>query len=472
MWGLPAFPLLAICSIGSAVEFCWAAGETVLVPHLAKHGVRQWIISTIYLTNPTLGLWTQPRLGAWSDKIGRRVPFVVGLVLVAVGGIAILLSAFPLEQRIMGWQELKMDATSPFYIAFAFLGFGAADICFDCLLIPGRALLDDLTVPVGRSEEANALFTAFQLGGRLLALLLGGSAWSVSGFGGLFRGEDAHFDACFTACAVVLFCTMLFVVHSVKEDNYNNGISDAPADASKPIMEEEEEEEEAGYHDNRLLVADTQKASQQPWFLRPDVLLCVVQAVGWIGITSQMFFWTAWRGERVGCIDFAISVIVGMLALALLPVANRHFGAATVWLASELFFHFSLISTFLVAHDGGITPRIICALGGINYAVHATNGLLVAAAIVDDPTNRARTIAMVNNCLPMGQLVTAAIGGTIAELLGGFQYTFVCFGFVGCLVTSSVWIVSSRRGLFSQTENDFTEEKRHGGIELKYGSIT
>lgn len=28
-----------LCSVGAAVEFSWAAGEAVLVPHLARQGV-------------------------------------------------------------------------------------------------------------------------------------------------------------------------------------------------------------------------------------------------------------------------------------------------------------------------------------------------------------------------------------------------------------------------------------------------
>ena len=44
--------LIAICTIGSVVEFSWASGEAVLVPYLSKHGVRQWMVSTVYLANP------------------------------------------------------------------------------------------------------------------------------------------------------------------------------------------------------------------------------------------------------------------------------------------------------------------------------------------------------------------------------------------------------------------------------------
>ena len=46
--------LFVICSIGSAVEYCWASGEAVLVPYLSKHQVPMWVVSTIYLSNPVI----------------------------------------------------------------------------------------------------------------------------------------------------------------------------------------------------------------------------------------------------------------------------------------------------------------------------------------------------------------------------------------------------------------------------------
>ena len=183
-------PLLTICTIGSAVEFGWAAGEIVLVPYLSKHGVREWVVSTIYLANPTIGMWVQPRLGAWSDRIKRRVPFVIGLsVLAVVGIITLILNSREFDANLNhhdnGNIVEETSLLSSIAIAIAFVGFGTADICFDCLLVPGRALLDDRAVPIGISEEANALFTGFQLCGRLLALLAGSC---VNDLGGLYKG--------------------------------------------------------------------------------------------------------------------------------------------------------------------------------------------------------------------------------------------------------------------------------------------
>lgn len=41
--------LAAICSVGATVEFCWAAGEAVLVPYLSRKGVSEAVQSLVYV---------------------------------------------------------------------------------------------------------------------------------------------------------------------------------------------------------------------------------------------------------------------------------------------------------------------------------------------------------------------------------------------------------------------------------------
>jgi len=89
-----------ISSVGAAVEFSWAAGESVLVPFLTRHGVPDWLVSMAYLANPTLGLYVQPRIGAWSDRLNKRVPFVLGLTGVALLGMVMLMSAVPIAAAL------------------------------------------------------------------------------------------------------------------------------------------------------------------------------------------------------------------------------------------------------------------------------------------------------------------------------------------------------------------------------------
>ena len=67
-----------------------------------------------------------------------------------------------------------------------------------------------------------------------------------------------------------------------------------------------------------------------------------------------------------------------------------------MWCSCELSFSLLLIATaFTGDGDGGDAAMVLGALTGINYAVHATNALLVAANIAVDPSKRASTIAMV-----------------------------------------------------------------------------
>jgi hypothetical protein len=68
--------------------------------------------------------------------------------------------------------------------------------------------------------------------------------------------------------------------------------------------------------------------------------------------------------------------------------------------------------------------------------------------MADDPLKRAGTIAMVNTMLPAGQLVVALLGGQLAQRLGSFQMAFVVFGGVGLIVTSVIFTIVFREGLF------------------------
>lgn len=431
--------LSGISMIGAAVEFSWAAGESVLVPFLTRHGVPDWLVSTIYLANPTVGLYVQPKIGAWSDRLNRRIPFVLGLTAAATLGVLTLLLAVPITDLL--------NVGGKVTIAAAFVGFGFADISFDCLLIPGRALLDDHTQD-GMGNKANSLFTGFQLCGRLAALLLGASSWTVTGLGGIFRGMDAHFNSMFSLSAAFMLVSTTIACLSASETSHNNNAalfeteeqqelateegleqssSDVPKLSVNPDLDLDSDvpllgtaEEPQAMPDSRNTVCCGYRIS----LTRGEWFLCIIQAVGWLGICSQAFFWTTWRGEVQGCADLAAQSIVGIITASILPFANKKYSTVVVWCLSELSFCLLMMSTAVVANDS-IIAMIIGALSGINYAIHATNALLVAADIAEDPSQRASTIAKVNNTLPVGQLLTAILGGIIAEILGGFQWVFV-----------------------------------------------
>ena len=496
----PITPLLAICTIGSATEYCWSAGEAVLVPYLSRHGVKHWVVSMIYLSNPTFGLWIQPLLGRYSDKLNVRLPFVVGLCLLACIGLVSLLTAEKFS-HILGLANKSGDTDDDgtvfgtAVIIISFISFGISDICFDCLLIPGRALLDDFAVPFGREEDANALFTGVQMIGRLLALLIASSSMTTSGFWGLYSGVDAHFNAVLSTNVIYLIGTVTVVLYFVRDtgsrhveekklsvendaasEEANDEQDDFINDYSEDLAGYEYEKDTSHHHSEdrkyqSLLFSSNEEdmdyssdlsksASRSISCYRLDAtsLLVAVQAGGWAGITAQSFFWTSWRGEQIGSIDLVMQALVAIVTTVFLPSANNYLGALKIWLGSELIFHLLMMSVALTDVQNCF-PRIICALCGINYAIHATNALLVAAVVVDDPSRRARTIALVNNSLPMGQLMTALFGGTIAQYFDGFQSVFICFGAVGFLLTALVWIISSSHNVFPTRVN--ADQERH-----------
>mmetsp|Transcript_57020 Transcript_57020/g.98210 ORF Transcript_57020/g.98210 Transcript_57020/m.98210 type:complete len:396 (+) Transcript_57020:140-1327(+) len=388
-------------------------------------------------------------------------------------------------------------------------------MAMDCLLIPGRALVDDLTLPAKRGG-ANALFTMFQLIGRLAALVLGAMAWTNSGMG-LYTGVNKHFNAMISLCVAVVFVSCGSAVYAAgaedrkeaRDSSSGDGGDGADTHEVEQLIREDgrngeggedEKREEGGGHGlgSRNIEADeiTKSLANSEDLPPPSLqsagqgekLLCVVQALGWVGICSQSFFWTAWRGERAGCADLAAQAVVGVATTTLLPKVNTRYGAAAVWCSSELLFHALMVATYACHGDGvasagsnnledagsvagSLRSRnsdvgrsvgsedgagsiaidgafFVAALTGMNYAVHATNALEVAAAISVDPLKRAGTIAMVNNALPAGQLVVALLGGQLAQRFGGFQMVFVCLGVVGFVSTGIAFAVVFQQGLF------------------------
>ena len=64
--------------VGLAVEFTWAAGESVIVPFLLEAGLAPSLSGLVFIANPLVTIPLHPVLGAWSDRcqsrLGRRRP--------------------------------------------------------------------------------------------------------------------------------------------------------------------------------------------------------------------------------------------------------------------------------------------------------------------------------------------------------------------------------------------------------------
>jgi solute carrier family 45 protein 1/2/4 len=133
----------------------------------------------IYLFNPLVGLPLQPVLGQWSDQFlekketscrcsfsrgfGRRRPFILALAVLAFVNFGVL--AWSDSQQAAG-----LFGSARAVVVLTFVAFNLVDTAHDLLLVPGRALAIDC---LGDSDATDSLYTACQLGGRLLALCVG-----------------------------------------------------------------------------------------------------------------------------------------------------------------------------------------------------------------------------------------------------------------------------------------------------------
>ena len=83
-----------------------------------------------------------------------------------------------------------------------------------------------------------------RLGGRLLALLLGASQWTFGGLGGLYHGEDAHFNSMFSLSFIFLVGSTATAVLSADDVGAvqagNSGDGDPPGNPGPGAPSESE----------------------------------------------------------------------------------------------------------------------------------------------------------------------------------------------------------------------------------------
>ena len=266
--------MVAVSMIGLAVEFTWASGESVIIPYLLSIGVSTAVAGLAFLSNPLVTLPVGPCLGRMSDnctsRCGRRRPFIVGLTMVGMVGLALLIApSFACEHSCVpagngthggngthanrthwdgthenggmarnAWNAGNIgsvgnagNSSAPgaafcptatqsglpsgfsWLVVFAFLGFGVSDVSHDCLLGPGRSMIMDLA-SAEQADTANAMFTGMQMVGRFLALSLGSVPLeAVLGYdcAGTAAGDVIHMQAIMGLSAGLLFLCSLCV---------------------------------------------------------------------------------------------------------------------------------------------------------------------------------------------------------------------------------------------------------------------
>mmetsp|Transcript_30237 Transcript_30237/g.101050 ORF Transcript_30237/g.101050 Transcript_30237/m.101050 type:complete len:405 (-) Transcript_30237:732-1946(-) len=313
---------------GAAVEFGWAAGETVMIPHLVGGlNLSATIAGLVYVLNPCIGLVAQPAVGHASDRctsrFGRRRPFLFFLGLLAVVGLQVVAWSHELAGRL-GWGRQSEVVT-------VFASFTAMDCAHDLLLVPGRALAHDLLSGCGSTAESvDADFTAFQMAGRLLALLAGSApleallsprnATAPARASSEPDGSYRHFVALLNLSTLFLASAVTAALvagaaetHAPTGERHaapllpaaaSEAASALPPSAVAPVAGTEEEEAARTAVCEEAAESLLSVARRLPQRSRAQLaLLLACQFLGWTLIQCQAFWWTEWVVGRAGAAE-------------------------------------------------------------------------------------------------------------------------------------------------------------------------
>ncbi|CAA0827837.1 Sucrose transport protein SUC7 [Striga hermonthica] len=164
--------IVLIASIAAGLQFGWALQLSLLTPYTQLLGVAHQWAAIVWLTGPISGLLVQPIVGYFSDKLGRRVPFIAsGAALVAV---AVVLIGYAADMGHSFGDPLEKTVPKPKALLIFVIGFWILDVANNTVQGPCRAMLADLSNGDARKiSTANALFSFFMAVGNVLGYAAG-----------------------------------------------------------------------------------------------------------------------------------------------------------------------------------------------------------------------------------------------------------------------------------------------------------
>jgi len=398
---------IATACSGASVEYGWAIGEAVMIPHLLASplSLSPAIAGLIFLINPIFGFFVGPALGKVSDRTGQRRNWITILALTAILGHVILIISPSVQ--ISRIAELTI----------CFLAFGLMDLCHDLILIPGRALLVDRfslrgwdVIGTEDGGVADAMYTTMQITGRL-----GGVFVATFPIESWFPYEASHYQAMLATSAIVLLITNSLAV-TFSED--------------KILKITVQSDSQYNHYELQPLLnssaSDKKSCSRTAlycWSSESCVLgmVLIVQVIGWIGSLAFTFWYTTWLGLQTSFAGTSLSfpmvmmTLQTLLALAFsffLPRLNKHFPIAWVWMLFELIFLGSLCSSRWLGLENPIATFVVLSIGGgPSYIVHMTNVQLLSRMVTSDENNIGWVAGLLNNTMGVAQILVGVLSG-------------------------------------------------------------
>ena len=320
----------------------------------------------------------------------------------------------------------------------------------DFLLVPSRSLIEDVCPP-SRQPRALAIFTTVEMLGRLGALIIGAlPVLAASTWGSVpMTSADKQLRTLILASGLVLLTSAAACVLSVKEQPLPRPLpttADAWSSCSREgLLEGNDGEDgrngegETGGRVRRLgeEAGSAGVLTAQLAYLRGTPramwLLLLTQVVCWVGLMIWCFYCTTWISLEVtlsgtslhlALVGLSGQAILSVFTAALVDSINRKCGTKRVLFAGGLQFHLLMAAAGYWGGSGSVTQQWLSVglttASGAGYAIISNN----AFAIVEefDPDNevqRGANLSLVNNALPVAQILVGALAGVAITALGG-----------------------------------------------------
>uniref|UniRef100_A0A3Q4HDF3 Solute carrier family 45 member 4b n=1 Tax=Neolamprologus brichardi TaxID=32507 RepID=A0A3Q4HDF3_NEOBR len=197
-------------------EFCYAMETALVTPVLLQIGLPEKYYSLTWFLSPILGLLFTPLIGTASDRCslrwGRRRPFILGLCVGVLLGVALFLNG-----SLIGLSVGDTPNKHTIGIVLTVLGVVVLDFCADASEGPIRAYLLDVA---DTDEQDIALnIHAFSAGlGGAVGYMLGGLDWTGTALGQAFQSQE---QVLFMFAAIVFIISVTLHMFSIPEQPFS-----------------------------------------------------------------------------------------------------------------------------------------------------------------------------------------------------------------------------------------------------------
>jgi maltose/moltooligosaccharide transporter len=379
--------LLNLCIGFFGLQFAWQMRIILSGPVTEALGASPFIFSLIWLAGPITGLIVQPIVGAISDSLGSRKPFLLAGAILA----SLALWGFPFSQNIVEFFSKITHINTPIWSALlvAAIFIWIIDASVNAAQGPYRALIPDIA-PEEQHSIANS-YISFAIG--LGSVIAAGTAPFLSAF----FNYKMDINAQFIMAALAFTLGMLWTCTMIKE--------------RKSEKKQDIKQEQMSFFD-----------SLKSFFsASPEIYkICAVQFFTWIGIMSMFIYFTQFAVHNVfGVPDLAGATDAVKASFANAKTQGELFSGASFTWFNLVCFIFAIPIGVLASKFGNrkIHMLALISMGAAFIGMtFTTNATIITALMALAGIGWASTLA-----LPFAMLSEFIKKGTEGSVMGIFN---------------------------------------------------